>query len=51
LSRLDADHDGKVSFAEFSGQEKKRFARIDANEDGYLDREEIQQFARRAPPK
>jgi Ca2+-binding EF-hand superfamily protein len=45
LSRLDSDHDGKVSFEEFSGQEKRRFARIDANQDGYLDREEIQQFA------
>jgi len=45
LSRLDSDHDGKVSFTEFSGEDKKRFARIDANRDGYLDRDEIQQFA------
>jgi Ca2+-binding EF-hand superfamily protein len=45
LARLDSDHDGKVSFEEFSGQDKKRFARIDANQDGFLDRGEIQQFA------
>ncbi|HEX4144456.1 MAG TPA: EF-hand domain-containing protein [Pirellulales bacterium] len=45
LSRLDAGHDGKVSLAEYSVPDKKRFARIDTNQDGYLDRDEIQQFA------
>jgi Ca2+-binding EF-hand superfamily protein len=45
FSRLDSNHDGKVSLAEFPEQGKKRFARLDTNHDGSLDREEIQQFA------
>jgi hypothetical protein len=34
---LDADKDGKVSFAEFSGPMKARFDELDANKDGVLD--------------
>ncbi len=45
LVGLDSDHDGKVSRAEFSGQGKVRFTRVDANQDGFLDRGEIEQFA------
>ena len=45
LAKLDADHDGKVSFAEYTSRDKKRFARLDKNQDGVLDRDEIQQAA------
>ncbi len=45
LAKLDADHDGKVSFAEYTSGDKKRFARLDKNQDGVLDRDEIRQAA------
>jgi Ca2+-binding EF-hand superfamily protein len=43
LARLDSDHDGKVNLAEFSQQGKHRFSRLDKNQDGHLDSDEIQQ--------
>ncbi len=42
LSKMDADHDGKVSRDEFAEVQKKRFGKIDANGDGYLEMSEIQ---------
>ena len=45
LAKLDADHDGKVSFAEYTSGDKKRFERLDKNQDGVLDRDEIRQAA------
>ncbi len=45
ISKMDADHDGKISRDEFAGPEKKRFSRIDTNGDGYLEKQEIERFA------
>ncbi|HTU25378.1 MAG TPA: hypothetical protein VMF30_08280 [Pirellulales bacterium] len=43
LIGLDSNHDGKVSFAEFSAADQELFSCTDANHDRLLDREEIQQ--------
>ena len=50
----DADHDGKVSRAEFmtampngKGDPARRFAHLDRNNDGYIDRQEIDAAADR----
>lgn len=37
----DADHDGKVSHAEFTAQAEARFARLDANHDGQITADEM----------
>lgn len=42
LEQLDKDKDGKISRSEWTGK-AKRFNRIDANNDGYVTREELQQ--------
>ena len=39
--RLDVDGDGKVTLAEIESQQKKRFALMDANDDGKLDQREM----------
>jgi Ca2+-binding EF-hand superfamily protein len=41
LAKLDADKDGKLSLAEFSGPEMKLFARLDRNKDGAVTRDEL----------
>ena len=51
LAKLDADHDGKVSLAEYTSGDKKRFARLDKNQDSVLDRDEIRQAAEGMPLK
>ncbi len=43
LQALDTDHDGKVSFAEFSAPMKSHFDEMDANHDGTLDASELPQ--------
>jgi Ca2+-binding EF-hand superfamily protein len=47
LRRLDANHDGRMSRAEWNGT-SQRFDRLDANNDGYLTAVEIQ--GRNQPP-
>jgi Ca2+-binding EF-hand superfamily protein len=42
FSKLDADHDGKLSEQEFAAQSKQRFSRLDSNQDGYLELGEMQ---------
>lgn len=46
IMRADADGDGKISLEEAPPQLKKHFARIDANGDGYLDRSELEAWAK-----
>ncbi len=40
-SRLDVDGDGKVTIAEIEGLQKKRFALMDANNDGKIEQDEM----------
>jgi hypothetical protein len=46
--RLDTDKDGRISKAEAAAEPKfaERFARMDANQDGYVDRADREQMAR-----
>ena len=46
IMRADADGDGKISQAEAPPQLKKHFARLDTNGDGYLDRSELEAWAK-----
>jgi Ca2+-binding EF-hand superfamily protein len=39
FARLDTDHDGKLSLAEFSASEQKEFARLDKKGDGVVTRD------------
>jgi Ca2+-binding EF-hand superfamily protein len=41
FEKMDTDHDGRISKAEFTGQKAKAFDRLDTNHDGYLDADEI----------
>jgi hypothetical protein len=41
LDRLDLDHDGKITHAEFMTSSSARFARMDANHDGKVDKAEM----------
>ena len=41
FKRLDADHDGKLSLAEFAAPDQKTFARMDKNKDGTVTRDEL----------
>ena len=41
LKLLDTDKDGRISLEEFCAPMKARFARMDANKDGYLDESEL----------
>lgn len=41
LSAMDTDHDGRISFAEFTAREKALFDRLDTNHDGYLEASEL----------
>ena len=45
MHQLDADKDGKVSKAEFLKPQEAQFAHIDKNQDGYIDKSEIDAFA------
>lgn len=47
LKAQDANDDGRIAAAEASGLMKTNFARIDTNNDGFLDREELGQLADR----
>jgi Ca2+-binding EF-hand superfamily protein len=47
IMRADADGDGKISQEEAPPQLKKHFARLDTNGDGYLDRSELEAWAKR----
>src|SRR5580704_2811486 len=47
VMRADADGDGKISQQEAPKQLKKHFAKIDTNGDGYLDRSELEAWAKR----
>jgi Ca2+-binding EF-hand superfamily protein len=46
FERMDADHDGKLTLAEFSAREEKLFSRLDKNGDGVITRDELS-FSRR----
>jgi Ca2+-binding EF-hand superfamily protein len=50
LRAMDKDGDGKVSKDEFTGPEPM-FARLDADKDGFITREEAAKFAGQAAPK
>jgi Ca2+-binding EF-hand superfamily protein len=41
FKRLDADHNSKLSPAEFSATDQKAFARMDKNKDGAVTRDEL----------
>jgi hypothetical protein len=45
LSRLDTDHDGKLTPEEFAARTKKRFGAIDTNHDGAIDSAEINHYS------
>ncbi len=47
FKRLDKNHDGKLSEAEFSAPGKKLFARLDRNQDGVLTKDELSRSHRR----
>jgi Ca2+-binding EF-hand superfamily protein len=47
IMRADANGDGKISLEEAPPQLKKHFARLDTNGDGYLDRSELEAWAKR----
>jgi len=42
FKRIDADHDGKLTLAEYSASDRKLFARLDRNKDGTVTRDELQ---------
>jgi Ca2+-binding EF-hand superfamily protein len=44
--RLDQDHDGKLTFAEFSVTPQRTFERMDKNGDGVITRDEMQSSRR-----
>ncbi len=44
MQQLDMDKDGKVTKAEFLKPEEAKFAHIDKNQDGSIDRAEIDAF-------
>jgi Ca2+-binding EF-hand superfamily protein len=41
FQRLDADGDGRLSFAEFAASDQRLFARLDTNKDGVVTRDEL----------
>jgi Ca2+-binding EF-hand superfamily protein len=41
FERMDSDHDGRLTLAEFSAREEKLFARLDKNGDGVITRDEL----------
>ena len=45
LARLDANHDGKISAAEFRDPELAKFNKIDTNHDGVVSVQELQAAA------
>jgi Ca2+-binding EF-hand superfamily protein len=47
IMRADADGDGKISLEEAPPQLKRNFARLDTNGDGFLDRSELEAWAKR----
>jgi Ca2+-binding EF-hand superfamily protein len=47
LQRMDKNNDGKISRAEAEGRIAENFDRIDTNKDGFLDRKELLEMARR----
>lgn len=47
LTSQDADHDGRISAQEAVGLMKTNFARNDANQDGFLDRDELSRLSER----
>jgi hypothetical protein len=44
---MDKDGDGNISLEEVKGRMKKNFGRIDSDSDGFIDRKEFGQFAKR----
>jgi Ca2+-binding EF-hand superfamily protein len=42
LGRLDTNHDGKISAAEFRNPEVAKFNKVDANHDGIVSVQELQ---------
>ncbi len=45
--KMDKNGDGKISSEEAQGQLKKNFDRIDTNDDGFVDRKELEKLAER----
>ena len=41
--KADGDDDGRISKSEFTAMQERRFAMLDANKDGYIDRTERDQ--------
>ncbi len=47
LAEADADHDGRISRAEYQAARAARFARLDRNRDGYVGPDDAPRMARR----
>jgi dienelactone hydrolase len=45
--KMDKDDDGKITADEAQGQLKKNFDRVDTNDDGFVDRAELEEIAKR----
>jgi Ca2+-binding EF-hand superfamily protein len=41
FQRLDRDHDGKLSLADFASSQEKLFTRLDKNNDGVITQDEL----------
>jgi Ca2+-binding EF-hand superfamily protein len=41
FQRLDRDHDGKLTLAEFAASQERLFSRLDKNNDGVITEDEL----------
>jgi hypothetical protein len=46
FDKMDTNHDGKISYAEFMAAQKKHFEKLDLNHDGYITKDEMRQAFR-----
>ena len=47
MKKIDANRDGKITIKEWDNHHKEIFARLDKNEDGVLDKDEVKNNSRR----